>query len=597
MEVRVGSLDASQTQALADSLFPAADFSDDFADYLFSQSQGNPLITVEVLRLLHRQGVLREKEGLWTVQPDLKGEGVPERVSSLVSRRIGELSREDRELLQTAAVAGQRFTAEQLQSIAGLPRMQLMTALFRLEKRSRLITGCEGGGVYEFAHPKIREVLYAGLPWELRREYHQAVAATIGISPGEEQGVDHSALGYHLYGAEQYEESIPYLRTAAGQAAELYDWRSAARLYDMAIEACRVSAIDADSLTALYRESGLTYYTLGVTETARERFVSMRDLATGADNAEHEAGAWHHLSRTEKRLGNFAAAVGACERCIGIVTERLAGADAELRARSLTTWGTVDFEWGRYDQAEARWQEALDVLPDGESKDAANARNNLAALSTVHGEFDRAWELYEQVLKADEKHSSASQSILTYSNMGMIRADQERWDDALELYERSLDLCRQTRDSAHEPEIHLNCGEALIGKGRVVEAADSLAHARRGFRRLGDALGEADALRLIGRLQRDAGDLADARKSLERSIAINREFGESVSLAEALYEMGLVLVADEETDDARTTLTEARRIFQEAGAKPDLEKVSQAARASLMAQHAEVLCAPMDIPA
>ena len=573
LQLRVGRLDSSQTQALADSLFPSADFSVDFLEYLFSQSLGNPLVAVEVLRLLYSQGIVHEKEGLWTVRPDLKGEGgVPDRVRSLVSRRIEELVRDDRELLQAAAVIGQSFTAKQLQNTLGVPRMQLMTALFRLEKRCRLITGREGGA-YEFAHPKIREVLYEQLPWELRREYHQAIATMVGAG---DDTVDHAVLGHHLYGAEQYEESVPHLRIAAEQSAQLYDWRAAARLYDLAIEAHRVSTAEKQLLLELNREAGLVYYHLGANETARERFVAMRDLATSVDSAAHEAAAWHYLSRTEKRLKNFAAAVSACERCIGIVSEHIVGGDAVMRARSLTTWGTVDFEWGRYDQAEARWQEALDTLQDDRSAEAANVFNNLAALSTVRGEFDRALELYQRVLEIDEKGAVSNLAVLTYSNMGMLRADQERWDDALELYERSLALCRQTRDSTHEPEVHLNCAEALIGKGRPEAATESLAQAQRGFRRLGDALGEADALKLTGRLRREAGDIAEARSSLERSIAINREFGGTVSLAEALYEMGLVLHDADEAAEAGTALVEAQGIFEEAGAKPDLEKVSEA---------------------
>ena len=77
-------------------------------------------------------------------------------------------------------------------------------------------------------------------------------------------------------------------------------------------------------------------------------------------------------------------------------------------------------------------------------------------------------------------------------------------------------------------------------------------------------------------LRREAGDIAEARSSLERSIAINREFGGSVSLAEALYEMGLVLHDADEAAEAGTALVEAQGIFEEAGAKPDLEKVSEA---------------------
>jgi hypothetical protein len=51
----------------------------------------------------------------------------------------------------------------------------------------------------------------------------------------------------------------------------------------------------------------------------------------------------------------------------------------------------------------------------------------------MRGELDGAWAFYEQAISADGNEGSQVKSILTYQNMGMLRADEARWDEALAL--------------------------------------------------------------------------------------------------------------------------------------------------------------------
>ena len=69
-------------------------------------------------------------------------------------------------------------------------------------------------------------------------------------------------------------------------------------------------------------------------------------------------------------------------------------------------------------------EEALDIVSAMDITGAAHG--------TVHGDFDRAWGLYEEALALDGDEPGPH-TVLTYQNMGMLRADQERWDEALEL--------------------------------------------------------------------------------------------------------------------------------------------------------------------
>lgn len=553
---------------LAESLFFEADFGPSFSEFLFGQSQGNPFIAIEVLKLLRSRGVLFCENGLWRVDPGFAEQVIPERVNALMLRRIDLLANDERELLQLAAVIGQRFTTAALEASSGMPRLKLLKLLFRLEKQHRLIDASDG--TFEFTHAKIREVLYEEIPWELRREYHRSVATVLSATDR-----DNGQVGSHLYRGESFDGALPYLEQAAIDARRLFSWREAALLFDQTAEACRQTDADVARLLRALRSAGRCYANLTAYDEASERMTQMQAVAVTAQLRTDEADAVTQMGWVDLRCGRFDDASTACRHASDLVSD---AADAGARAvygQALMNWGVADFEMGRYAEAEQRWREAQQVLQDN-PEELSSCLNNQAVLATVRGELDEAWELFEQVLEVDRSRNAIDQMPLTYLNMSMLRSDQERWDEALELGLIGIDLCQTSRMFAHEPMLQLARGEALIGSGEPTLAQQALDAARRGFRRLEDTQGIADVLRLQGRLCRQQGRWDESREALDRSIEINRQFGESVSLGEALYELAELHRATGAPAAAEEPLAEAEGIFVRAEARPDLERVQQA---------------------
>ncbi len=570
-EVQLGRLSRDEAIQLAGSLFLEADFSEDFADFFYAQSQGNPLVALEVLKLLRSQDILYCDNGVWSARADFAAVEIPERVNALIMRRVDQVEPELRELLQIAAVLGPHFTSRVLEKASGLSRIALLKALFALEKKHRLIVSAEGG--YAFSHAKIWEALYNEIPWELRCEYHRIAAAILEEQHAEGQGVEDAEMGRHFYQAEEFGRAGPYLEKAGDAVYRLFGWRQAASLFDQVVTACRQGNGPTASLLHALKFSGRAHAYLCLPEKALERFEEMQRVASEAGRQKDLADAWLQISRAHRASGHFAEAVSACEQAMACLE---GGSTTALRAQVLLNWGIVDFECGRYAGAEIRWREALAILEQVAPTDAADALNNLAVLATVRGDLEEAWKRYEQALELDARTEPSTQTVLTYYNMGMVRADQERWDDALQLYERSLETCRQARYLSQEPVIHLNRTEALIGKGDLAQAREACSRALRGFRRLDHAPGLADALRLYGRLCRLERQWEDGRAYLEKSIAINRQFSESISLGEALYELGILQREAGGPEAALEPLRESERIFAQAEATLDLNRVRSA---------------------
>ncbi|MEW6751610.1 MAG: protein kinase [Candidatus Latescibacterota bacterium] len=570
-QVRPGRLRREDLMRLAASLFVDADFGPDFVDFLYEQSQGNPLVAVEVLKLLCDQGVVYCQDGVWTVRADLAQVELPERIGALVMRRVNRLDDEHRELLQMAAVVGPRFTSEVLEGVAGVPRLDLLKALFRLERRFRLVTA--SAGQFEFCHSTVREAVYAETPWELRREYHRLVAGVLEARLQAGHPVDSEEVSTHLFRAEEFGRALPHLLTSADQAFRLFDWRRAAQLYGQAAEACRQSSGPPEQYLHAQRYSAVSLIYLTAYERALEWLEEMRQTAQETGHRQEQAEAWKLISKVHEQQRHFPRATEALSQALLC----LEGLDAPfVRGRILINWGCVDFECGRYDAAVSHWREALELVKDVHPEEHALALNNLAVVATVRGDLEQAWQLYSQALALYETCQASPQVTLTYYNMGMVRADQERWDEALELYERSLQICRATRNRFQEPAIEVNRAEALLGKGNLVEARQACSRALRGFRRLEDGLGVADALRLYGRLCRLERNWEEGRGYLEQSVDLNRRYGESVSLGEALWELGLVHRGEGSEARALEVLREAEGIFARAGAQADLQRVRAA---------------------
>lgn len=570
-QVSLERLSRAEFDRFLTSMFGEAEFGGDFDDFLYQQSQGNPFIVLEVARLLRDQGVLYRESGAWSVSPELGEIAMPDRVNALIMRRVVQLDAAEREMLQIAAVAGQRFNSSVLEAASGMSLMKVLKTLFRLEQKSQLILS--HNGAYEFGHSKIREVLYAEVPQELRREYHRIIGTVLEAERQSGADIIDDELAYQLYNAEEFERSLPYLIRAADAAFSLFGWRRAAMLYDRAAEACRRIGKTSDEQIHALRFGAMAYVYLTAYDRVLERSAELREVARAAGRPVDEAEGWKIDGKVDEQKRRFPEAVKNYEKALVC----LKGVEApSTLSRIMINWGCADFECGRYPEAESRWTEALGLAQQSDLAEKGQALNNLAIISCIRGDLDKAWDLYERSLALHDEAGPTPQTVLTYYNMGMLRADQERWDEALEQYDRSLEACRVSHYMFHEPVIELNRTEALIGKGNLVAARRACSKALRGFRRLDDSLGLADAMRLYGRLCRLERNWGDGRTYIDKSIEFNRKFGETVSLAEALEEMAMLERETGQPDAALNHLQEAARIFETSEALPDVKRVRAA---------------------
>jgi DNA-binding CsgD family transcriptional regulator len=198
-------------------------------DEVRSETGGNPFLVRELARMLADQ-----RGG----EPG----AVPGRVADATAYRLAQVSQPARALLQTAAVAGNSFSAGVVAGMLGAPVLSLLGPLDECRTAGFVVAG-DRPGDYRFSHALVRSAVAARLSAAEQRRLHTAAADAI-------EALYEGQVRLHLADVARHrvEASLPGDRAdraravaaceaAAGAAAEAVAFEEAVRLYRQALSA------------------------------------------------------------------------------------------------------------------------------------------------------------------------------------------------------------------------------------------------------------------------------------------------------------------------------------------------------------------------
>jgi DNA-binding CsgD family transcriptional regulator len=200
----------------------------DQAGEVHSETGGNPFLVRELARMLAEQ----RRGGPVPVPVP-----VPGRVAEVTAHRLAQLSDPARALVQTAAVAGNNFSAGVVARILDVPVLALLGPLDECRGAGFLVAG-DRPGDHRFSHALVRSAVAARLSAAEQRRLHTAAADAI-------EALYEGQLDLHLTEVARHrvEASLPGDRTeavaaceaAAGVAAQSLAFEEAVRLYRQAL--------------------------------------------------------------------------------------------------------------------------------------------------------------------------------------------------------------------------------------------------------------------------------------------------------------------------------------------------------------------------
>jgi DNA-binding SARP family transcriptional activator/predicted ATPase len=294
VQVDLSELSRPETEQLLRALLEAGAGHHDasltrFRDWLFAETDGQPLFLTETLKALVAEGLIRPDttSAAWQIdwqELDEQALGssryVLHGVQEIIRGWLGRISAPAGELLAAASVLAQEATFGHLCRVAGLGEMQAMTALDELLSRQLLLEADEGlpalgrDPVYGFSHQKVSEVVYAEAGAARRRLLHRRAFDALQASAAPPAECAHHALEAGLLA-----ETIRYSLGAGNEAMDIFAVRVAITHYETAWQVVEqrgwpedVSGADRQ---ALYTGLGRAYELTGAWSQAQEIYEAM----------------------------------------------------------------------------------------------------------------------------------------------------------------------------------------------------------------------------------------------------------------------------------------------------------------------------------
>jgi len=201
---------------------------DRLVSYLFERAEGNAFFTLQLLRALEEEDMLRLAESEWSVG-DLGQVRLPVAVLQVIDGRLLRLDEETQRLLAIAAVIGHEVPLPVWVAVSAVDEDRLAEVLEQAIA-ARAMEMVPDGARVRFVHALMRQALYERILPPRRRRVHLAVAEMLLTSSIP----DPDAVATHFQQAGD-RRAIEWLIRAGERAEQAYAWFTAADRFGAAL--------------------------------------------------------------------------------------------------------------------------------------------------------------------------------------------------------------------------------------------------------------------------------------------------------------------------------------------------------------------------
>ncbi len=430
---------------LLESMFHAQ-FDEEFVEKLYTETEGNPLFVLETLNLLVHEGFLSEREGEWELTAPAEKIGIPSKVHEVIIRRISRLKREERKLLDFAAVCGHSFSPDTLRRTLGLDITEVFEKLVSIEQRHRLIRTTDS--VFEFTHDKIREVMYESLHGDLRRVYHLKTASCLEQALAEKVSDGYLAdIAHHYVEGGAAEKAFEHLFKLGENAVKTFANVEAMDYLNKALEATQKASnlATSENLAKIYRLRGIALLRQAQKEKARNDFNLMLQNSSKIRDEPMIADAHLLLGNTyEPYFGEKEEAMR--HFTIALEIARKTG-DERREARSLGEigWSLIYSETpDNLVEGRIRLEESSRIATKiGDKVTEADSLTNLGFCLNWEGEFGPAKEILNRALVLSGEVGAVRSIPYQLFSLSMVLGGSGEYNEAISTGQRCLKLARE----------------------------------------------------------------------------------------------------------------------------------------------------------
>ena len=530
-EIALESLSREHIVDYLNVTFNPNDFPANFADHLHEKTEGHPLFTANLLQYLSERGDIAKTNEHWSLKRPLSEIELeaPESVRSMISRKIDNLSEEDRRTLQYASVEGAEFLSTIVAELLGVDEVDVEERMARLEKTHRLVVtrGEEElpdgslGTRYRFAHALYQNFLYGDLVNKRRMMLHKQVGEQLLKHYGRRAPQIASQLALHFERGRDFTRAIEYLTHAGDNATKFYGNAEAADHYTHAL--------------------------------------SLVDKLPEEDRAQARATVYQKRGAVNMALSRFSQSV---DDYVAMLKHQEALTPA-TKASALSALAMTLFFSHRLEEMESRADEALEAATLAGSEELRLDTMMLMGLKHLcYGELDVARPIIDDVVSSARAINYKPALLAGITWRGCLYFFQSEYEKAIQCEIEARHLASELREG-----FLLLCsmffhGLSMANLGHMSEALKILEEAITKARRNGDHFWFPRMPNCIGWIHRELQDFKGAFAYDEEGLHVGREFNVLEAEANSLINLGIDHTIAGKTHDASTVFKDTHDIFE-----------------------------------
>jgi len=543
----LSGLDQPEVKSLAEAFFDQK-LTDRFFKWLLDYTAGNPLFVNETLRSGIEQDAFffDPVESRWEIKEEYSQKALgPATLQSVIERRLSGLDDSARKVLSLAAIMGERFRLDALQSLLDIGPTRMRRTVGDLIVRNLIQkTTEEEEGSYRFTHHVVRLHIYQGLASEFREEMHQKMAVFLEQGPAKgDLSPNAEDLAYHFSNGKKDRSSL----------------KKAARYLIQA----------GKRMQGQYSESKAEQYflqALGLLEDlppTKTKHSKLLELLQG-------------LGDVQSKLGKSDSAIDSYEQALTL-GEKHGLLDQLKEAEIYRKMGYVYHAISDYSKAISFYRRALERLTDVSTEpqrtEYITICQSLGLTHIMRGEYQECACWSEKGIESADKRKHLRLIERSYNNLGMVAFSQGEYEKAIDYFDRCLKIQQKVRDKSRLSALNVNLGVIHLNLGRYNKAEDCYYRALDGAQEMGNLSWKGIIYNNLGVLYKDRGEWEKALGFLEKSLKIREQYGDRRGMVSALDNLGMTFLAQGQPDKALDCVSRSFDICREIGAKDILPEI------------------------
>ena len=549
---------------------------EDIAQAAVEMTGGNPYFLEQLVRLFLADGTIQisgDGGETWTLDADRAAAAeLPISIEEAIEARIAALEKEERDLLEKAAVFGNVFW---LSAVVALTRLELKGApladpleyewgdgedvrrriadlVSMLADRDYLLpldpadSTIAGDVEVVFKHNLERELIVKSTEAGRRARYHLAAAQWLEarLTGRSEEQLEFLA-GLYERGGDHRRAARCYL-AGGDRARARYAPEEARILYERGLG--MLGDDDAPARIEALHNVGDVLDLGGRTDDALARFAEMLHLAWRYDNPSKAGAAHSRLARVLRRQGQYDPAMEHLRRAHELFTRAV---DDRGIASTLDDMGKVHWLRGAYGQALEYHREALTIRRAlGDRRSIALSLANIGRVHHDSGNFKAAIAQFREALDLRRDINDLSGVVQSLCDLGGVYAEDGNHQLALELLGEARQLANEIGDKLALADVLSRTGECKAAMGMGRDAVADLIEARDLAKSLGDRVALSEAHRRLAEVELTLGELRAADADAAAAVAISESVGSRVHVGCGYRVMGETSAANGDTQAA-----------------------------------------------